>query len=176
MSGTLASSAEKSPPGAGARDAGIAKKKHGCGCLGFGDRADRTGDGTAVAAESVVAAHGRPLDSGTDLARCGDAAFFDRSDLWILHGAVAVHVARTPRGLLWRAAEYGRQGENLHAARRIYPMMVSGYLKNTWLDAAGRPTNCVMQAKANLLCLRTEGQEQFLEPSGGATFAGLRCY
>jgi len=175
MSGTLASSAGNAPTGAGGQDAGLAKKKRGCGCLG-----SVTGLIVLVTA-MLVLLNPWSLHMG---------GRWTPALIW--HGVGTLHSSTgATYGFyleLWPYMSSGRRGgggyydghKNMEGRAKIctpqggiYPMTVSGYLKNTWLDADGKPITFYLRSpkdaptKLNIdLYGSWQGQELALEDKG----------
>jgi hypothetical protein len=138
MSGTLASSAGNAPIAAGGQGVGRAKKKRGCGCLG------------SVAGLVVLVTALLVLLNPWSLHMGGR---WTPALTW--HGVGTLHSSTgATYGFymeLWPYLSRGRGGysgghQNMQGTAKIctpqggmYPMTVSGYLKNTWLDANGKP-------------------------------------
>jgi hypothetical protein len=172
MSGTLASSARNVLRGAGGQGVGVAKKKRGCGCLG-----SITGLIVLVTALLVLL---NPWSL-----RMGGR--WTPALTW--HGVGALHSSTgATYGFymeLWPYMSRGRGGysgghQNMQGTAKIctpqggmYPMTVSGYLKNAWLDADGKPITFYLRSlkdaptKLNIdLYGSWRGQELVLEDKG----------
>jgi hypothetical protein len=172
MSGTLASSAGNVPMGAGGQAAGVAKKKRGCGCLG-----SLTGLIVLVTA-LLVLLNPWSLHMG---------GRWTPALTW--HGVGTLHSSTgATYGFyveLWPYMSGGRGGysgghQNMQGTAKIctpqggvYPMMVSGYLKNAWLDAHGKPITFYLRSLKDAptklsidLYGSWQGQELVLEDKG----------
>jgi len=172
MSGTLAGSAGNAPTGAGDQDVGVAKKKRGCGCLG-----SVTGLIVLVTA-LLVLVNPWSLHMG---------GRWTPALTW--HGVGTLHSSSgATYGLymeLWPYMSRGRGGysgghQNMQGTAKIcttqgviYPLTVSGYLKNTWLDADGKPITFYLRSlhdaptKLNIdLYGSWQGAELVLEDQG----------
>jgi len=172
MSGTLASSAGYVPMSAGGQDVAVAKKKRGCGCLG-----SVTGLIILVTA-LLVLLNPWSLHMG---------GRWTPALTW--HGVGTLHSSTgATYGFymeLWPYMSRGRGGysgghQNIEGSAKIctpqggiYPMTVSGYLKNAWLDADGKPITFYLRSRKDApirlnidLHGSWQGQELVLEDKG----------
>lgn len=172
MSGTLANSAGNAPANPGGPSAGTAKKKYGCGCLGsmtglivlvtallvllnpwslhMGGRwtPALTWHGVGTLSSSTGAKYGFYLEVTPEMSRGRGGYSGGRQNM---RGTAKIC---TPQG-------------------GIYSMTVSGYLKNAWLDADGKPITFYLRSLKDAptklridLYGSWQGQEMVLEDKG----------
>lgn len=174
MSGTLANPAGNAPTGSGGKTDGTAKKKRGCGCLG------------SVAGLIVLVVTMLVLLNPWSLHMGGR---WTPALTW--HGVGTLHsTTGATYGFymeLWPYMSTGRRSGGYYGGHKnmegtakictpqggIYPMTVSGYLKNTWLDADGKPITFYLRSlkdaptKLNVdLFGSWQGRELTLEDKG----------
>ena len=175
MSGTLANSAGNAPTGPGGQAAAAAKTRRGCGCLG-----SVTGL-IALVVALLVLLNPWSLHMG---------GRWTPALTW--HGVGTLHsTTGATYGFymeLWPYMSRGRRGgggyygghQNMEGTAKIctpqggiYSMTVSGYLKNTWFDADGKPITFYLRSlkdaptKLNIdLFGSWQGQELALEDKG----------